>query len=85
MKHNRARETSKSDDPTTKTKSKVKTMEELIKIIEQNALNAFQRTEDENDGSRHKAHVCIMCDCFILGNDSIRYYHGKDIKNTSIV
>ena len=35
MKHNRAQETSKSVDPTTKTKPKPKTIDESIKIIEQ--------------------------------------------------
>jgi hypothetical protein len=62
MKHNRAQESPEK----TKTKSKLKTMEESIKILKQKALQAFQRTQDENDGSRHSAHVCIIYDCFII-------------------
>jgi hypothetical protein len=59
----------------------LKRMEESIKILEQKSLKVFQRTQDKHTSSRHKAHVCIICDCFILGNDSICYLHGKDIKN----
>ena len=73
---------SESIDPTTKTKSKLKTMEELIKIIEQKSLKAFQRTQDENDGSRHKEHVCIICDCFVFGNDPICHFSWGGHKET---
>jgi hypothetical protein len=78
--HSKAQETSKSADHTTKTKSKLKIMEESIKTVKQKVLKAFQRTQEENDGLRHKADVCIICDCFIIGNDSIRYLRGKVIK-----
>ena len=54
-------------------------MEESIKNIEHKHLKAFQRTQEENDGLRHKAHVCIICDCFIRGNDAICYLHEKDM------
>jgi len=61
-------------------KTKTETMDEAIKNAEKKAKEALHRTQDENDGSRHKAHVCVICDCFILGNDSIRHLRGNDIK-----
>ena len=59
-------------------------MEESIKIVKQKNLKAFQRTQEENDGLRYKADVCIICDCFIIGNDSIRYLHEKVIKTYAL-
>ena len=61
-------------------KAKTKSMKEAIEHAEKKAKQALHRTQDENDGSMHKTHVCVICDCFILGTDSIRYLRGNDIK-----
>ena len=56
------------------------TMKEKIATAMKQAKQVLHRTQDENNPSRHRAHVCIICDCFILGTDSIKHLKEKDIK-----
>ena len=44
------------------------------------AKKYLHRTKHEDDGSEHKANVCIVCDCFIIGTESIRYLRTNAIK-----
>ena len=56
------------------------TMKEAIARAMKEAKEVLQRTKDQYNGSRHKANVCIICECFIFGTDSIKYLKPKDIK-----
>jgi len=53
--------------------------ESIAKAVKQ-AKGYLHRTKVSNDGISHRAHVCVMCDCFILGIDSIRYLRPAVIK-----
>ena len=71
---------SNKDDRPAKAKAMTMTMDEAIEHAEKKAKQALHRTQDENDGSMHKTHVCVICDCFILGTDFLRHLRGNDIK-----
>ena len=55
------------------------TMKEAIARAMKEAKEVLQRTKDQYNGSRHKANVCLICECFIFGTDSIKYLKPKDI------
>ena len=55
-------------------------MKEAIAKAMKEAKQVLHRTRDENDPSRHKVPVCIICDCFILGTETIKYLKPNDIK-----
>ena len=55
-------------------------MKENIATAMKQAKQVLHRTKDESNPSRHRAHVCIICDCFILGTDSIKHLKENDIK-----
>ena len=44
------------------------------------AKKYLHRTKKEDDGSEHKANVCIVCDCFIIGTKSMCYLRANAIK-----
>lgn len=71
----------KMNDALTKmTTKRVETMKEAIDKAMKEGLQALHRTVDENDPSRHRANVCIICDCFISGTDSIKYLQAGEIR-----
>jgi len=53
--------------------------ESIAKAVKQ-AKRYLYRTQVSDDGLSCKTHVCIICDCFILGTDSIRYLCAAVIK-----
>ena len=62
------------------TTKRVETMKEAIDKAVKEGLQALHRTVDEDDPSRHRADVCIICDCFISGTDSIKYLKASEIR-----
>ena len=51
----------------------------FIKFAVSQAMKKQHRTKDQDDPERHRAHVCICCDCFIPANEPIRGMKRKDI------
>jgi hypothetical protein len=62
------------------TTTKVETIKEAIDKAMKEGKEALHRTVNENNPSQHRANVCIICDCFILGTDSIKYLKPCDIR-----
>ena len=63
-----------------KTGSFEMSIEEAINKSVKKAKKYLHRTKKEDDGAEHTANVCIVCDCFIIGIESIRYLHANAIK-----
>jgi len=55
-------------------------MKESIEKATKQAKKYLHRTKVDTRGLVHKAVVCIICDCFIMGTDSIRYLLPSVIK-----
>lgn len=71
----------KANESLTKmTTTRMETIKEAIEKSVKQAKQALHRTVDEDDPSRHKANVCIICDCFITGTDSIKYLKANEIR-----
>ena len=51
-----------------------------IKRAVQEALRDLHRTKDANNPLKHRAHVCIVCDAFIIGTESINSLKTRDLK-----
>ena len=62
------------------TTTKVETIKEAIDKAMKEGKEALHRTVNEKNSSQHRANVCIICDCFILGTDSIKYLKPCDIR-----
>ena len=48
-----------------------------------NALKYLHRTkveEPDGRGFKHRAHVCIICDCFIIGTEPLKWMTRPDIR-----
>ena len=56
-------------------------MSTVIKKAMKEAKKYLHRTMDEKNPSRHKAYVCIICDCFIHGTDSLCKLTSKEIRD----
>lgn len=69
-----------NESPTKMTTTRMETMKEAIEKAVKEGKQALHRTVDENDPSSHRANVCIICDCFIIGTDSIKYLKANDIR-----
>ena len=55
-------------------------MKKTINKSVKQAKKYLHRTKREDDGSEHKVNVCIVCDCFIIRTESIRYLCANAIK-----
>ena len=55
-------------------------MKKSINKSVKQAKKYLYRTKHEDDGSEHKANVCIVCNCFIIRTESIRYLRANAIK-----
>ena len=50
-----------------------------IKKSKETALKYLHRTLDPETG-KHQAHVCVVCDCFILGTQQLKRLNTKQLK-----
>ena len=51
-----------------------------IKKAVKRAKRVLHRTKDQDDPTKHRANVCIVCDCFISGTEPIRTMSKSELK-----
>ena len=57
-----------------------------IRNAKKKGLKYLHRTRIENSRSRsdmHQAHVCIICDCFIIGTEPLKDYPNRKYWHTN--
>ena len=45
------------------------------------AKNKLDRTKNADDPTKHRAHVCIVCDCFIMATEPLRTMNLAQLKS----
>ena len=55
-------------------------LSQVIDNVVRQAKKKLHRTKHPDDSTQHRAYVCIACDCFIMGNESLRIMTRQQLK-----